>query len=201
MVQKVSQAFGVLDGLSIGGLLLLAMAVYVGTGELRKGTENIAATVASGLFLVAYFVHSFPTEGEFWDFVEVFIRSLCAREVSHGAFLVIVALYRYLKAEIRWVKQRLDTMKHRLADRRAVRLAKEEAERRIEAKAKAAKAAEASVVSRLEKLQSLADSVQGDFDNEVAALDRMKLDKNERSVLYVRARQRLLKRLEQFGET
>jgi hypothetical protein len=185
------------DTVPLDSLFLMALAFRMGARCFRLYDLQIVAYMVASLFFVTYFMHLYAINGNGFGYVLAsLLRSLFAYHVVWSVTMIAVALVnlaRWLLHDLRLiVRQTLPRWQSRLL-RIGPRI--QDWWRRRHPLPLPPPRPLPRPVPRAVALRQFAQAAEADYDAEVAALEGLPLDEDEREVLLCAAKQRLLRKL------
>lgn len=187
-----------LDQQSFGPMLLLAITCHVASAPLRRKNGLFIPYVFGAGSMLLYFLHCFVNQSDNFEWLfAALLRSLMLCEIGFGLCAIVLGTARVAAARIRSAEMRLAYALRSAISSAAVVSA------RLWAswlKFRQPPRVAAPQLSRVERLIRLAKEAQADFQAETAALETLSLDEDEREVLNLQAKQRLLQKLSQLGQ-
>ena len=183
------------DTIPIHSLLLVAIAFRFGARRFGYSDLQLIPCIFASLFFVAYFLHGYRAGGNgFANVFSVLVRSLFAYHIVWGACMIAVGsvyLIRRLNEQLRSI---IDTAVKRWRFRLTIiRLRVHNRFKRP--LPKVVVPPPPAPVPRAVILRRQAEDAEADFAAEVAALEGLSLDEDEREMLIYAAKQRLIRKL------
>lgn len=192
-VRSVTDWFQFLDNHSIGALVLLAVVCRLAANAPPAPYASMIPYAITGPVMLGYFLSRFADNcDDFSQLIGVLIRSFlsygivwCAVAIALAAISPVLPRIRRAASKVgRLFRKLLAAIEQRRAHRKAMRTAREYVPPPVTPR-----------VPRAERLRQFAEDARADYEMEIHALTPLPLDDDEREVLALEAKQRLLQRL------
>jgi len=186
----VARAYRTADQLTLTQLIFLAITLKLSAHYITSGRTRPVAYVVGGIVLCLYFFHRFTFRDEFSSLVDTFMRSFLLHQSGVSVTQVVAAIVAAV--------ERYSWNTRRLMKKTIVKCAKWFFLKLIsifQRPPKSIPAPPIHVPTYEERLQGFAQKVTDEHNAEIQMLDSLPLDRDEREVLEIHAKRKLLKRL------
>ena len=198
LVQDGARLMVLLDECPVASLLLLAVASRLAISRIDSSRALVIPRIVAGTFLFGYFLHCFSRESkEFSYLFASLLRAVLGSQVIWSVAAVFTTAVKICMRQLQSMRSRLVSRQRRLA----VEAFELQRQRRARQYAREVQLPPPEPPApRAERLKKVAENANADYEAEVKVLDGLPLDRDEREVLLMRAKQRLLQKLERLGK-
>ena len=185
------------DDLTVPQLVLLAIVFHITSKHVWRETPHVLPVAAAMTVLPLYFLHRFPKERDDLNLLVISLfRSLLIYKIVHS--ITTVAAHIFVMIRIAQLRFELWLILGRVT--RSLNRLKAVCEQFRRPPPLVPMPPPPPLPTRAERMRRWAVAAQAEFDSEVTLLNTMPLDEDEREVLILQTKQRLLQKLSELNK-